>query len=97
MQTFSSLLRGRYTRRMVALLSVAAVTAGFVVAARAQNPTPAVPLPDTPPHIVVGHAPGGATDRVARAAWEASNATMPPVPDDATASPGYSTKDMPRR
>ena len=32
-----------------------------------------------------------------RAAWEAWNATMPPIPDDATVSLGYSTKDMPQR
>lgn len=38
MQTFSSLIHGRYTRRMVALLCVAALTAGFVAAAKAQTP-----------------------------------------------------------
>jgi len=32
-----------------------------------------------------------------REAWEAWNATMPPVPEDATVSLGYSTKDMPQR
>jgi arylsulfatase A-like enzyme len=32
-----------------------------------------------------------------RAAWEAWNATMPPIPDDATVSLGYSVKDMPQR
>jgi len=32
-----------------------------------------------------------------RAAWEAWNATMPPIPDDATVSLGYSAKDMPQR
>ncbi|HYF57814.1 MAG TPA: sulfatase-like hydrolase/transferase [Burkholderiaceae bacterium] len=32
-----------------------------------------------------------------RDAWERWNATMPPIPDDATVSPGYSTKDMPQR
>ena len=64
MQTFSSLVNGRYTRRMAALLCVAAITAGFVVAAKAQ--TPAAPQLDSPLHIVVGYAPGGATDRVAR-------------------------------
>ncbi len=32
-----------------------------------------------------------------RAGWEAWNATMPPIPDDATVSPGYSVKDMPQR
>jgi arylsulfatase A-like enzyme len=38
-------------------------------------------------------------DRLAamRDAWEAWNATMPPVPDDATVSLGYSTQDMPQR
>ena len=29
--------------------------------------------------------------------WEAWNATMPPIPEDATVSPGYSIKDMPQR
>jgi arylsulfatase A-like enzyme len=32
-----------------------------------------------------------------RDAWEAWNATMPAVPDDATVSLGYSTQDMPQR
>jgi arylsulfatase A-like enzyme len=32
-----------------------------------------------------------------RAAWEAWNASMPPIPDDATVSLGYSYKDMPQR
>ena len=32
-----------------------------------------------------------------RDAWEAWNATMPPIPDDATVSLGYSVKDMPQR
>ncbi|MCS6764811.1 MAG: hypothetical protein MO853_13745 [Candidatus Protistobacter heckmanni] len=32
-----------------------------------------------------------------RAAWEAWNATMPPIPEDATVSLGYSVKDMPQR
>ncbi|MDM0038388.1 sulfatase-like hydrolase/transferase [Variovorax sp. J22G21] len=32
-----------------------------------------------------------------RAAWEAWNATMPSIPDDATVSLGYSAKDMPQR
>ena len=32
-----------------------------------------------------------------RAAWEAWNATMPPIPADATVSLGYSAKDMPQR
>ena len=32
-----------------------------------------------------------------RDGWEAWNATMPPVPDDATVSLGYSVKDMPQR
>jgi arylsulfatase A-like enzyme len=38
-------------------------------------------------------------DRLARMrqAWEAWNATMPPIPDDATVSLGYSAKDMPQR
>lgn len=38
-------------------------------------------------------------DRLARmrADWEAWNATMPPIPDDATISVGYSVKDMPQR
>jgi len=32
-----------------------------------------------------------------RASWEAWNATMPPIPQDATVSLGYSAKDMPQR
>ncbi|MGE0315704.1 MAG: sulfatase [Lautropia sp.] len=38
-------------------------------------------------------------DRLARMrdAWEAWNATMPPIPDDATVSLGFSVKDMPQR
>ena len=32
-----------------------------------------------------------------RAAWEAWNASMPPIPEDATVSLGYSYKDMPQR
>ena len=32
-----------------------------------------------------------------RTAWEEWNATMPPIPDDATVSLGYSAKDMPQR
>jgi arylsulfatase A-like enzyme len=38
-------------------------------------------------------------DRLAamRADWEAWNATMPPIPDDATVSLGYGAADMPQR
>jgi arylsulfatase A-like enzyme len=32
-----------------------------------------------------------------RGDWEAWNATMPPIPDDATVSLGYGAKDMPQR
>jgi arylsulfatase A-like enzyme len=32
-----------------------------------------------------------------RTDWEAWNASMPPIPDDATVSLGYSVKDMPQR
>ena len=32
-----------------------------------------------------------------REAWEAWNTTMPPIPEDATISLGYSYKDMPQR
>ncbi|MDB5871443.1 MAG: arylsulfatase precursor-like protein, partial [Ramlibacter sp.] len=32
-----------------------------------------------------------------REAWEQWNATMPPIPQDATVSLGYSAKDMPQR
>ncbi len=32
-----------------------------------------------------------------RTAWEAWHASMPPIPEDATISLGYSTKDMPQR
>jgi hypothetical protein len=35
--------------------------------------------------------------QVMRAAWEAWNASMPAIPDDATVSLGYSVKDMPQR
>ena len=35
--------------------------------------------------------------RAMRAAWEAWNASMPAIPDDATVSLGYSVKDMPQR
>jgi arylsulfatase A-like enzyme len=35
--------------------------------------------------------------RQLRAAWENWNATMPPIPADATVSLGYSVKDMPQR
>jgi arylsulfatase A-like enzyme len=32
-----------------------------------------------------------------RADWEAWNATMPPIPDDATVSLGYGARNMPQR
>ena len=32
-----------------------------------------------------------------RQAWEAWNSSMPAIPEDATISLGYSTKDMPQR
>jgi arylsulfatase A-like enzyme len=32
-----------------------------------------------------------------RDAWESWNATMPPIPEDATVSLGYGLKDMPQR
>jgi hypothetical protein len=32
-----------------------------------------------------------------RAAWEAWDATVPAIPEDATISLGYSVKDMPQR
>ena len=32
-----------------------------------------------------------------RMSWEAWNATMPPIPDDASVSLGFSAKDMPQR
>ena len=32
-----------------------------------------------------------------RERWEAWNETMPPIPDDASVSLGYSVKDMPQR
>jgi arylsulfatase A-like enzyme len=32
-----------------------------------------------------------------RADWQAWNATMPPIPEDATVSLGYGAKDMPQR
>jgi arylsulfatase A-like enzyme len=32
-----------------------------------------------------------------RESWQAWNASMPPIPDDATVSLGYSVKDMPQR
>jgi hypothetical protein len=32
-----------------------------------------------------------------REAWQVWNASMPPIPEDATVSLGYSVKDMPQR
>lgn len=32
-----------------------------------------------------------------REAWEAWNASMPPIPEDASISLGYSARDMPQR
>ena len=32
-----------------------------------------------------------------KAQWETWNATMPPIPEDATISLGFSAKDMPQR
>ena len=32
-----------------------------------------------------------------KAQWEAWNETMPPIPEDATISLGFSVKDMPQR
>ena len=42
---------------------------------------------------------GAEPERLAamRAAWDAWNQTMPPIPTDATVSLGYSSKDMPQR
>ena len=42
------------------------------------------------------HAARSRAPEAMRAAWEAWNATMPPIPD-ATVSLGYSIKDMPQR
>src|SRR5690606_842697 len=39
----------------------------------------------------------GARLQAMRAGWEDWNATMPPIPADATVSPGYSVADMPQR
>ena len=57
MPSFLSFPRGRYTRRMLALLSVAAITAGFVVAAKAQSataPYPGATMPPIPSDATVG-------------------------------------------
>jgi arylsulfatase A-like enzyme len=35
--------------------------------------------------------------QIMRAAWEAWDATVPAIPEDATVSLGYSVKDMPQR
>eukprot|EP01036_Dinobryon_divergens_P002282 gene2282-3009_t len=53
-------LTRRATHRLVGLLAIAGFTAAFATSAVAQAKL------DSPLHIVVGYAPGGATDRVAR-------------------------------
>ena len=65
--------------------------AAFLVAApllsaqaQAQAPAPATPL-DAPLHIVVGYAPGGATDRVASDAREGFYRTVLKAVDDEAA------------
>ena len=60
MTPFFSHLRSRFTRRIAAHAVVASVIAAALPSAQAQ------PLLDSPLRIVVGYAPGGATDRVAR-------------------------------
>ena len=52
--------------------------------------TTAKPEPHSPPRV-------GDTLAALRQAWEAWNATMPPIPDDATVSLGYGVQDMPQR
>jgi arylsulfatase A-like enzyme len=44
---------------------------------------------------LAGREPGRLADL--RDAWESWNATMPPIPEDATVSLGYGVKDMPQR
>ncbi len=44
---------------------------------------------------LAGHQPGRL--QAMRSDWEAWNASMPAIPDDATVSLGYSVKDMPQR
>ena len=53
---------------------------------------------DTGP-FPMGRLRDGQAERLAamKADWEAWNASMPPIPDDATVSLGYSSKDMPQR
>jgi hypothetical protein len=55
-----------------------------------RHPPTSASAPTTP----VGSPSGSAR---MRADWEAWNATMPPIPEDATVSLGYSVKDMPQR
>ena len=52
---------GPMTRRLAGLLAIAAATMAFATGTAAQQARL-----DSPLHIVVGYAPGGATDRVAR-------------------------------
>ncbi|MFI4926512.1 MAG: twin-arginine translocation pathway signal protein, partial [Burkholderiales bacterium] len=44
---------------------------------------------------LAGREPGRLADL--RDAWEQWNETMPPIPEDASVSLGYSAKDMPQR
>ena len=62
MTPFSLHSRGLLTRRLATLAAVASLCAAALPAAHAQ----AQPQLDSPLRIVVGYAPGGATDRVAR-------------------------------
>ncbi|MGJ7489612.1 Bug family tripartite tricarboxylate transporter substrate binding protein [Variovorax sp. ZT4R33] len=62
MTPFSSRPRRLLTRRIATLAAVAGIVATALPGAHAQ----AKPQLDGPLHIVVGYAPGGATDRVAR-------------------------------
>ena len=62
MTPFSLHSRGLLTRRLATLAAVAGLIAAALPAAHAQ----AQPQLDSPLRIVVGYAPGGATDRVAR-------------------------------
>ena len=62
MTPFSLHSRRLLTRRLATLAAVAGLCAAALPAAHAQ----AQPQLDSPLRIVVGYAPGGATDRVAR-------------------------------
>jgi len=80
MTSFPSHPRGLLTRRIATFAAVASLVAASVPSAQAQ----AQPQLDSPLRIVVGYAPGGATDRVARIVGDklASRLGVPVVVDN---------------